>query len=101
MTRRSKGSAGELRAGVLAAQDVITRDRRLTTLAAVLQLEPFPVDAAVADAWAVLLLALRDAGLRMPGNDSWVAATAIAHDVPLVSQDEDHVDVAGLQVISV
>jgi predicted nucleic acid-binding protein len=94
-------TVGELRAGVLAAGDVPTRDRRLTTLAEVLGLEPLPIDRAVADAWALLRLALRDAGARMPVNDSWIAATAIAHGVPLVTQDEDHVEVGDLRVVHV
>lgn len=92
-------TVGELRAGVLAAVDVETRDRRLSTLAEVLGLEPLPVDRAVANAWARLRLALRDAGQRMPVNDSWMAATAIAHGVPLVTQDEDHVQLGVLAVI--
>jgi predicted nucleic acid-binding protein len=61
---------GELRAGVLAATDTATRDLRLDTLTAALLLEPIPVDAEVASAWARLRLALRDAGQRMPVNDS-------------------------------
>lgn len=40
--------------------------------------------------------ALRDAGRRMPLNDSWIAATALAHAIPVVSQDEDYDDVPGL-----
>lgn len=94
-------TVGELRAGVLAAVDVATRDRRLSTLAEVLGLEPLPVDRAVANAWARLRLALRDADQRMPVNDSWIAATAIAHGVPLVTQDEDHVQLEVLAVIRV
>jgi predicted nucleic acid-binding protein len=94
-------TVGELRAGVLVADDVETRDRRLSTLAAVLSLEPLPIDGEVADAWARLRVNLRDAGLRMPVNDSWIAATALAHDVPLVTQDHDHVAVAGLRIIAV
>ena len=43
---------GELRAGVLAAESVETRDRRLTTLTAALRLEPVPIDDDVATAWA-------------------------------------------------
>jgi predicted nucleic acid-binding protein len=39
---------GELRAGVLAAGDVDTRDRRLATLTAALELDPVPVDESVA-----------------------------------------------------
>jgi hypothetical protein len=37
----------------------------------------------------------------MPVNDSWIAATAIALDVPLVTQDEDHLEVGNLRVIRV
>lgn len=90
---------GELRAGVLAARDVSVRDQRLTTLMAALALDPLPVDARVAEAWARLRVLLRDAGLRMPVNDSWIAATAMAHGVPVVTQDHDYVDVPELVVI--
>jgi len=83
------------------ADDVESRDRRLSTLAAALSLEPLPIDGEVADAWARLRVSLRDAGRRMPVNDSWIAATALAHDVPLVTQDRDHVAVAGLRIIAV
>ena len=92
---------GELRAGVLAATDAITRDRRLDTLTAALLVEPIPIDVEVASAWARLRLALRDAGLRMPLNDSWIAATAMALDVPIVTQDEDFPTLAGLDIINV
>jgi predicted nucleic acid-binding protein len=92
---------GELRAGVLAATDTIIRDRRLDTLTAALSLEPVPIDVEVANAWARLWLALRDAGLRMPVNDSWIAATAMALDVPIVTQDDDFPALAALDVINV
>ena len=97
-------TVGELRAGVLAARDLATRDRRLATLAAVMALEPVPVDQDVAAAWAYLRVALRDGGRSMGVNDSWIAATAIALDVPLVTQDDDHAGLAGfpgLRVIRV
>ncbi len=92
---------GELRAGVLAATDLATRDRRLATLTAALILEPVPVDEEVASAWARLRVSLRDAGLRMAVNDSWIAATALALGVPVVTQDDDYVEVPGLSVIHV
>lgn len=92
-------TVGELRAGVLAAVDLVTRDRRLATLTAVLALDPVPVDEEVAAAWARLRVALRDAGRRMHTNDSWIAATAIALGVPLVTQDDGQIDIPGLQVI--
>lgn len=92
---------GELRAGVLAAADVETRDRRLATLTQALALQPIPVDDQVADAWAKLRLLLRDSGQRMPVNDSWIAATAMSLGIPVVTQDEDYVEVSGLSVVKV
>ena len=90
---------GELRLGVLAADSGPVRARRLETLSAAEALDPMPVDAQVAHAWATLRLALRDAGKRMPINDSWIAATAIANGMPVVTQDGDYDDVPGLEVI--
>ena len=92
---------GELRAGVLAATDTPTRDRRLTTLQAALSLQPVPIDDRVASAWARLRIALRDRGLGMPVNDSWIAATAKALDVPIVTQDHDFLLIDELEVIRV
>lgn len=92
---------GELRAGVLAAATVEVRDQRLRTLTAALALDPVPIDDSVAAQWARLRVLLRDSGQRLPVNDSWIAATAIALEVPVVTQDEEFPDVAGLQVIRV
>ena len=92
---------GELRAGVLAAGDIDTRDRRLATYSAAQTLEPIPIDEPVADAWARLRLVLRDSDQRMPVNDSWIAATAISLGVAVVTQDDDYAEVPGLTVIKV
>ncbi len=91
----------ELHLGVLAAADGPTRARRLETLTRADSLEPIAVDRSVAVAWAALLLALRDAGRRMPLNDSWIAATALARDIPVVSQDSDYDSLPGLDVVRV
>ena len=92
---------GELRSGVLAAVDVETRDRRLATLSEALALDPLPVDQAVAEAWARLRVLLRDMQKRIPVNDSWIAATAMSLGVPVVTQDEDYVEVPGLKIVRV
>lgn len=92
---------GELRAGVLVASDVRIRDRRLATLTDALALDPVPVDESVAAAWAALRVLLRDRGKRMPVNDSWIAATALSLGVPVVTQDDDYVELPGLEVIMV
>ena len=92
---------GELRAGVLATNDVAVRDLRLRTLTRALELAPIPINADVADSWAMLRVLLRDRGLRMPVNDSWIAATALALGVPVVTQDDDYIQLPGLNVIRV
>ncbi|MHB2028422.1 MAG: PIN domain-containing protein [Acidimicrobiales bacterium] len=92
---------GELRAGVLATNDVKIRDRRLATLTAAMTLDPISVDDDVAAHWARLRVLLRDSGQRMPVNDSWIAATAMALDVPIVTQDDDYIRLAELPVIRV
>lgn len=92
---------GELRAGVLASSNLDERDRRLSALTLALSLDPVPVDDSVAEAWARLRVALRDAGRRMPVNDSWIAATAISLGVPVVTQDDDYGGTPGLDVLKV
>jgi predicted nucleic acid-binding protein len=92
---------GELRSGVLAAVDVETRDRRLATLSEALGLDPLPIDQAVAEAWARLRVLLRDMQKRMPVNNSWIAATAMSLGVPVVTRDEDYVEVPGLKIVRV
>lgn len=91
----------ELHAGVLAADETEIRARRLATLTRANELDPLPIDNRVAEAWARLRVGLRDAGRRMPVNDSWIAATALAHGVPIVTQDDDYDDVPGISVIRV
>lgn len=92
---------GELRAGVLAATDTEIQARRLATLTHALRMDPIPVDDDVAASWAELRVLLRDRGRRMPVNDSWIAATAMALRVPVVSQDEDYPVLPGLDVVRV
>jgi predicted nucleic acid-binding protein len=92
---------GELRLGVLraAGPDVIAR--RLETYQLARQFDPLPVDESVSDAWAILVAKLREQGRRMPINDSWIAATAIAHGVPVVTQDSDYDKTPDLTVVKI
>jgi hypothetical protein len=95
---------GELQAGVLAAGDTAIRSRRLATLAAVSDVEVLAVDEDVAASWALLRVHLAESGRRLNVNDLWIAATALAHRIPLVTQDDDFAPVegvAGLRVVRV
>jgi predicted nucleic acid-binding protein len=94
----------ELRAGILAAKDIATRDRRLGTLDAVANIAVLPVDEQVARAWAQMRAYLAAAERRVNLNDMWIAATAAAHEIPVLTQDGDFDalnGVAGLTVIPV
>lgn len=94
----------ELHVGVLVSSDVDTRARRLATLDAIADIEVLPVDEAVAASWARLRVHLADFGRRLNVNDLWVAATALAHDVAVITQDDDFGPVegiAGLDVVRV
>lgn len=94
----------ELHAGVLAARDTTTRARRLATVDAVADIVVLPIDAAAAQAWALLRVRLLELRRRVNANDLWIAATALAHGIPVVAQDHDFdpmAEVAGLTVITV
>jgi predicted nucleic acid-binding protein len=93
-------TVAELTLGVLNAAPA-NRASRLDTLIRVRQFDPLPVDDRVAVAWAELRRALRERGRRLVGNDAWIAATAIAHGLPIVTQDGDYQDLPGLTVIRV
>ncbi|MDQ3153490.1 MAG: PIN domain-containing protein [Actinomycetota bacterium] len=88
-------TVGELRFAVLAAPDTTIAAMRLRTLEKALEAEPMPV----AEAWAALRAGLWERQRRMPINDSWIAATAIAHGIPVATQDDDYDDVPGLEVM--
>jgi predicted nucleic acid-binding protein len=103
-TAVSAVTVAELHVGVLAAKDLDTRARRLATLEAVTDIELLPVDAQVAASWALLRVHTAEAGRKLNVNDLWIAATALAHGVPVVTQDDDFGPIdgaAGLTVIRV
>jgi predicted nucleic acid-binding protein len=78
-------SIGELYAGVLLATDDAPQRRRLALLADVLGVAPvIAADRAVAVAFGDL----RKTSGRGPSNDLWIAATALANDLELVTMDE-------------
>lgn len=93
-------TVAELEMGVLAAAEPRLRAIRLQTLRDVEQVSALPVDRTVASAFAALVVEMRAAGQRRLGvQDAWVAATAIAHDAQLLTQDADFDDVPRLCVV--
>lgn len=79
----------ELQAGVLRAPDSEARGRRMATLGRVASMKVFPIDEDVASEWARLRVHLAEQGRRVNVNDLWIAASAVANGLPVVTQDDD------------
>ena len=80
----------ELHLGVLMAQSSAVRAQRLRTLTVVQNaFEPLPIDSEVARTFAELVAEARRHGKRPKIMDTWIAATAITHNLPIYTQDED------------
>ena len=78
-------TVGELHAGVLVSPHGPTQAGRLQRLSDVLSITAvIDVDRSVAVAYGEL----RMTSGRRPSNDLWIAATALAHDLELVTMDE-------------
>lgn len=86
---------GELELGVRSATDE-TRARRAATLAMARAIEPLPVTEAVTSQWARLVQDCRRAGIHRTVRlvDALIAATAVVHGVPVVTQDDDFARIA-------
>jgi L-ascorbate metabolism protein UlaG (beta-lactamase superfamily) len=51
--------------------------------------------------WAEVTVAAQSKGRRIECADAWIAATALRHDVPLVTHNhDDYLGVPGLKLIS-
>ncbi len=77
-------TVGELHAGVLLADHGPTQAARLQRLSDVLSLASvIEIDRFVAVAYGEMRMTSR----RSPSNDLWIAATAVAHELELVTMD--------------
>ena len=98
---------GELQLGVLAAQESTIRARRADTLALARAADPIPISEAVMVTWARLVADCRRADIHRTVRltDALIAATAVEHGLPVVTQDEDYAQIArahpALQVVPV
>lgn len=90
-------SLAELHFGVLLADDPRERARRLRRLGFVeAEFDPIPIDAHIARTWGALASLCIERGLqpRRRAMDLLIAATAKAHDLPLITLDHDLVPLA-------
>lgn len=83
-------TAAELELGVLRASSDAARATRLSTLSRVQATYPLlPIDAEVASCFARIAAAELGRGRRLRRHDTWIAATAMRHDVAVLTQDAD------------
>lgn len=94
-------TVAELRAGVLGAPDIGTRDRRLATLERVVKAAVLPIDHRVAETWAGMRAYLATSGGRVSVSDLWIAATAAANRMPVITQDRDFDALSGVNGLTV
>lgn len=87
---------GELELGVLAAVDEEVLARRADTLALARESDPIAVTEPVMTAWARLVFDCRRTGVHRTVRltDALIAATAVVHGLPVVTQDEDFDQIA-------
>jgi predicted nucleic acid-binding protein len=85
-------SIGELQLGVLAAIDDQAKARRADTLALARAADPIPISEAVMTTWARLVTDCRSAGIQkaVKLTDALIAATAVEHGLPVITQDDDY-----------
>lgn len=97
-------SLGELYFGVHAAPNAETRSARVGTLESIASLTTLPVGPGASAHWGRLRLRLKDEGRRINVNDLWIAAVALANEMPVITQDDDFTilsDLGGPAVIMV
>lgn len=94
-------TVGELRAGILAAPDIQSRDRRLYTLERISGTTILSLDHRVAQTWAGMRAYLAASEKGVSGNDLWIAATAAAAGMPVVTQDRDFHALSGVNGLTV
>ncbi len=89
----------ELTVGLLRSSTSEERQLRLRTLVQAQRLPPLRIDHEVAQVWAEMQDTLLEAKKKLRSNDSWIAATAVAHGLPLVTQDLGFVGIFGLEIV--
>lgn len=95
-------TVAELHLGVLLADDPAVRARRLRTLSSVEALfDPLPIGVEVARTFAELVAEARRLGRRPKVMDTWIAATAVTHGLPVYSQDEDFLAIPRVHAVRV
>ena len=89
---------GEFRYGITSSRYRESYERWLDSHLA--EFEVLSVNADTAVAYAAIRVALKRAGKPIPANDAWIAALAVEHSLPVLSNDAHFDVVPGLRRVS-
>jgi predicted nucleic acid-binding protein len=78
---------GELQTGMMAGARAQLRQAALDRFLRDADVDVLPVIEAIAISYAMLFSDVRQRGRMLPTNDLWIAATALAHDLTLLTAD--------------
>ena len=93
----------ELRKGIAQLSDRrrgAVLEREVGTLRARFDGRILPIDDAVLDRWGRITGTTAAAGAPMPGIDAIFAATALQHDLTLVTRNERHMQASGVTLLN-
>ncbi|MFA6174202.1 MAG: type II toxin-antitoxin system VapC family toxin [Kiritimatiellales bacterium] len=90
---------GELLFGFVLGTREAENRHRLDQFLSQRSVEVLPVSPPVAGHYASVMASLRRNGTPLPTNDVWIAASACAEKVPLISRDSHFKQIKGLQLI--
>ena len=96
-------SLGEIRRGIAALRDPVQQARFEAFLATIRKRffgRTHIFDAAVAERWGAITGGLARAGIVLPAIDSLIAATAMHHDLTVVTRNEADFHAAGVPVLN-
>jgi predicted nucleic acid-binding protein len=87
---------GELKLGVINANDEEMKTGRADTLALARAADPIPINEAVMETWAALVADCRATGVHrtVKLTDALIAATAVERGLPVITQDDDYEQMA-------
>jgi len=92
---------GEVRFGILLLRNTAKRQRLEAWFdRGVQRLRCLPWEAETGLQWAALLARLRSSGRAMPVKDSWIAATAVVHNLIVVTRNVSDFAPAGVETLN-
>ncbi len=89
---------GEYRFGLLKSRERVKLGRLLDEFQKVV--EVLPVDEMTVQPYAEIREQLHKAGRPIPQNDTWIAALAVQHQLPVLTKDRHFETISGVRCVS-